>query len=91
VLVKENVPFPIKIGKTTGSVHDRIAVQCRSSVAFEQPIILGEWKVKRVHAAELAVHYVLKARGKFRDEAPGTEWFDTMLSEIQEVIAFVAK
>lgn len=91
VLVKENVPFPIKIGKTTGSVHDRVAVQCRSSVAFEQPVILGEWKVKRVHAAELAVHYVLKARGKFRDNAPGTEWFDTTLSEIEEAIAFLVK
>lgn len=91
VLLKSDACFPIKIGRTTGNVEERVAAQCRSSAVFEQPVVLGQWKVKRVIAAEMAVHYVLKARGKFRDTAPGTEWFDTTIAEIEEAISFVEK
>jgi hypothetical protein len=34
---------------------------------------------------------VLKARGKWRENAPGKEWFDTTISEIEEIIQFVTK
>lgn len=88
VLVKTDAPFPIKVGKTIGSVEDRVMTQCKGSASFENPVILGRWQVKRVGPAELAVHNVLKARGKWRENVPGTEWFDTTLHEVQSIIDF---
>jgi hypothetical protein len=84
-------PFPIKVGKTAGDVEFRVNSQCKQSATFENPIILGRWRVKRVGPMELAVHNVLKARGKWRESVPGTEWFDTTISEIEEIIDFVTK
>ncbi len=84
-------PFPIKVGKTAGEVESRVNSQCKQSATFDNPIVLGRWKVKRVGPMELAVHNVLKARGKWRENVPGTEWFDTTLSEIEEIIEFVVR
>lgn len=86
---QKDKPFPIKVGKTAGDVETRVSNQCKQSATFENPIILGRWKVKRVGPMELAVHNVLKARGKWRENVPGTEWFDTTVSEIEDIIAFV--
>ncbi len=83
-------PFPIKIGMTTGAVEDRVAVQCKGPATFDNPVILGSWQVNRVGAAEKAAHNVLKARGKWRENVPGTEWFNTTVAEIQSIIDFVA-
>jgi hypothetical protein len=83
--------FPIKVGKTAGDVETRVNYQCKQSATFENPTILRSWKVKRVGPMELAVHNVLKARGKWRENVPGTEWFDTTVSEIEEIIDFVTK
>jgi hypothetical protein len=88
-IVKKEGVFPIKIGLTTDNVKARVEAQVKGSAAFENPQILGEWKVKRVGAAERAVHNVLKARGKWRMDAPGKEWFDTSLGEIQKIIEFL--
>lgn len=88
VLVKSDMPFPIKVGKTVGSVEDRVMTQCKGSASFDNPVILGRWQVKRVGPAELAVHNVLKTRGKWREGVPGTEWFDTTIQEIQAIIEF---
>ncbi len=88
VLVKPEGPFPIKVGKTIGSVEDRVMAQCKGSASFDNPVILGRWQVKRVGPAELAVHNVLKMRGKWRENVPGTEWFDTTTQEIQSIIEF---
>lgn len=82
-------PYPIKIGKTGGDVQKRVEVQCRSSASFELPVILGSWQVHRMSHMESAVHYVLKARGKWRETAPGQEWFDTTPQEIDEILRFV--
>lgn len=85
-------PFPIKVGKTAGDVELRVNTQYKqSSATFDNPVILGRWKVKRVGPMELAVHNVLKARGKWRENVPSTEWFDTTLSEIEEIIGFVVR
>ncbi len=84
-----DIAFPIKVGKTASDVDLRVTNQCRQSATFENPIILGRWRVKRVGPMELAVHNVLKARGKWRENVPGTEWFDTTIPEIEEIIEFV--
>lgn len=89
-LVKVDVPFPIKVGKTVGSVEDRVMTQCKGSASFDNPVILGRWQVKRVGPAELAIHNVLKARGKWRENAPGIEWFDTTIQEVQSIVEFCA-
>lgn len=88
-ITKPTGPFPIKVGKTVGKVDDRVAEQVRGSASFEQPIILGSWRVKRVGPTELAIHNVLKARSKWRETAPGREWFDSTPTEIESIIAFV--
>jgi hypothetical protein len=91
MIVKQQGAFPIKVGKTIGSVDDRVAIQAKGSAAFEPPVILGQWKVNRVGPAELAVHNILKSRGKWREQAPGTEWFDTTVSEIEAIIKFITE
>ncbi len=32
---------------------------------------------------------MLKARGKWRENIPGAEWFNTTLAEVESIIAFV--
>ncbi len=89
-LVRNNEPFPIKIGKTIGKVEDRVYQQCKGSASFDNPVILGRWQVKRVGPTELAAHNVLKARGKWRENVPGVEWFNTSIAEVQQILAFIA-
>jgi len=89
ILVKEGQSFPIKIGKTINDVEGRVAHQCKGSASFDNPIILGRWQVKRVSHCEMYIHFALKTRGKWRENVPGTEWFDTTLEEIESIIKFV--
>ena len=81
--------FPIKVGRTSGNVDERIASQTKGSAAFEQAETLGSWKVKRITYVELAIHNVLTARDKWREQAPGKEWFDTTTGEVESIIKFV--
>ena len=81
--------FPVKIGlTTTGDAASRIAVQCKTTCCFEYPKLLGTWETSRVRAVEKSIHYTLEARG-FKRNAPGTEWFDTTLTDIENVILFI--
>jgi hypothetical protein len=89
VLVRQDAPFPIKVGKTIKDVEGRVAYQCRGSATFDNPVIVGRWQVKRVSAVESAIHALLKSRGKWRENVPGIEWFDTTYAEIDSVIRFI--
>jgi hypothetical protein len=89
MLIRENGDFPIKIGKTAQDVDARVAHQCRSSASFDNPKVLGRWQVKRVTAFEQALHATLKVRGKWRENVPGTEWFDSNLSEIERLVSSI--
>ena len=89
ILVQANEPFPIKIGKTIKDVEDRVSYQCKGSASFDNPIILGRWQVSRVSTVETAIHATLKSRGKWRENVPGTEWFNTTISEIQSIVEFI--
>jgi T5orf172 domain len=88
-IVRDNGHFPIKVGKTTGDVAARVTGQCKGAAAFEQPVVLATWLVKRVGPTELAIHNILKARGKHREDAPGQEWFNTTIEELKAIIEFV--
>jgi hypothetical protein len=70
-------------------VESRIAEECKGSATFEQPKLLGKWPAKRVGPTELAIHNVLKARGKHREDAPGREWFNATIAEVKAIIDFV--
>jgi len=88
VLVKDGAPFPIKIGMTLDDVDARVSQQCKGSAMFDNPIILGRWPVKRVGFAESAIHYVLRSRGKWRENIPSKEWFNTTIAEVESIVAF---
>ncbi len=90
-IVKNNTPFPIKVGKTTGDVTSRVIDQCKGSATFERPIVLESWLVERVGPTETAIHNILKARGKHREDAPGREWFNTTLEEVQQIVRFIGQ
>ena len=86
---KDGGKFPIKVGlTTTGDADARVTQQCKTTCCFEYPIILRTWQVQRVAAVEDAIHSTLEARGSKR-QAPGTEWFDTTLEEVESVIKFI--
>ena len=88
MLIRTGSPFPIKVGMTAVDVQQRVLSQCKGAAAFDNPKVLGSWKVSRVAHVEKAVHKVLAARGRWREQVPGSEWFDTTLEEIQAIIDF---
>lgn len=90
-LVNPSAPFPVKVGKTIRDVEERVAAQCKGSAAFDNPVILGRWQVKRVGPIELVIHNTLKAWGKWRENVPGVEWFDTTVAEIESILRFVTQ
>lgn len=88
-LIKVDSRFPIKVGlTTTGDAEARVTQQCKQTCCFEFPTILSTWSVQRVAAVEDAIHSVLEARG-YKRKAPGTEWFDTTLTEVEAILKFV--
>lgn len=88
-IINTEIKFPIKIGlTTTGDAEDRVAKQCKQTCCFDYPVILKKWEVQRVAAVEDAIHSILEARGSKR-KAPGTEWFDTTVAEIESILAFI--
>ena len=89
ILIQQNEAFPIKIGKTIRDVEARVAYQCKGSASFDNPVILGSWQVNRVSSVETAIHATLKSRGRWRENVPGTEWFNTTISEIETVVRFI--
>jgi len=86
--IKTDGRFPIKVGLTRDRpAEERVNDQCRTSCCFEHPILLKSWSVQRVAAVEKAIHKMLEARG-WKRHAPGTEWFDTTLEEVESIMNF---
>jgi T5orf172 domain len=52
------------------------------------PVLLRTWQVQRVAAVEDAIHSTLEARG-VKSQAPGAEWFEPTLEEIEAIVKFV--
>lgn len=87
---RDKESFPIKVGLTTAAdVETRVFGQCKGSGFFEKPEILGRWQVKRVAQVEDAIHAVLKAKGRWKEDAPGEEWFITTIDEVQSIVSFI--
>ncbi len=88
-IIRKDGKFPIKVGlTTTGDADARVTQQCKQTCCFEYPVVLSTWEVQRVAAVEDAIHATLEARGSKR-QAPGTEWFDTTLEEVENIVKFV--
>lgn len=88
-IIREVGKYPIKVGlTTTGDAEARVTQQCKATCCFEHPRILKTWEVRRVAAVEDAIHSTLEARGA-RRQAPGTEWFDTTVEEVESIVRFV--
>lgn len=88
-IIRNDGRFPIKVGKTVKEdAESRITQQCKQTCCFENPKVLKTWEVQRVAAVEHAIHSTLEARGSKR-QAPGREWFDTTLVEIETIVNFV--
>ena len=80
----------IKVGWPAAyDVETRVYGQCKGSGFFERPEILGRWQVQRVAQIEDAIHAVLKARGRWKEDAPGDEWFITTIEEVSAVLEFI--
>lgn len=82
-------PFPIKIGMTIRDVEERVADQCKGSAFFSPPKLLNAWRVNQVSLTERTVQGLLKLSGKWKSDAPGSEWFVTTLAEIERVVGIV--
>lgn len=88
-IIKTESKFPIKVGlTTTGDAEARVMQQCKQTCCFEYPVILKTWEVQRVAVMEDAIHSILEARG-FKRKAPGTEWFDTTIVEVESILNFI--
>ncbi len=87
-IMKASGRFPIKVGRTANNAEARVNFQCRQTCCFDYPKVLMTWDVHRVGAVEDAIHSTLEARGSKRD-APGTEWFNTTVDEIDAIVRFV--
>lgn len=88
-LVQHGRPFPIKIGLASGDAEKRVADQCRQAATFENPLVLKTWPTRRVRWMEAAVHNTLRIRGKWREDAPGKEWFNTTIEEVDSIVRFI--
>ncbi len=79
-----------KIGRTIhGEAHGRIRSQATGLP--ESPKVGLHIKTDKDVDIEIIIHRILKVRGKHIEEAPGTEWFLTSPSEVEEIYDFIGE
>ena len=77
-----------KIGRTIhGEVDGRIRGQATGLP--ESPKIGLHIKTNKQEKIERIIHDILKVRGKHIEDAPGSEWFLTSPSEVEEIYNFI--
>lgn len=80
--------WPIKIGMTSAHSPDlRIAQQCVTMP--ESPVIAYSRGTDTPRRLERAVHSVLFHRGRWLENALGSEWYSSNPSEIAEIVHFI--
>ena len=77
-----------KIGRTDHDPLRRVKSQAATSMP-ENPIIALHIKTDNPSKMETAIHAILALRGKRVENAPGTEWFCTCPSELEEIHDFI--
>lgn len=86
--VKGKSSWECKIGRSDGEPIERVLTQAKTSYP-ELPHIALIIRCIDSHQLEKAIHNILKARGKWLDNASGTEWFDTNPQEIESIYEFI--
>lgn len=80
-----------KIGRTEQELHARIYQQTGPAVPAERLKIGLHIKTDKEEKIERIIHDILKVRGKHIENAPGTEWFLTSPSEVEEIYNFIGE
>ena len=88
---KGETVWECKIGMTIQELHTRIYQQAGTAVPAERLKIGLHIKTDQEKKIERIIHDILKIRGKHIDEAPGTEWFLTSPSEVEEIYNFIGE
>ncbi|UWQ51851.1 GIY-YIG nuclease family protein (plasmid) [Leisingera caerulea] len=82
-------PGLLKIGRA-GDLEKRMQqhrFQHAKAHLPDAPFLEAAWQVPNAHAAEEAVHGLLKLRSKhYRGSGSGREWFKASVSEVQEML-----
>ena len=76
--------WPCKIGKTRYDAIDRVRSQTRTALP-EYPKVGLIIKTDKLRLMETTIQSILKLQGKQKLDAPGTEWFITSPSEVEQV------
>ncbi len=85
---KGNSWWPCKIGRTDHDPILRVKTQAGTAMP-ENPEIALFIKTDNTYEMETAIHGILAVRGKRLETAPGTEWFLTCPSEVEEIHDFI--
>ena len=76
--------WPCKIGKTRYDAVSRIRSQVRTALP-EYPKVGLIIKTDKLRLMENTIQNILKLQGKHKQDAPGTEWFITSPSEVEQI------
>jgi hypothetical protein len=79
--------WPIKIGRTTGSLANRLA--SLATAMPESPIVALVIQTHDADLLEKALQNVLSFRGRWLAEAAGSEWYLTNPDEIVRIFEFI--
>ena len=79
--------WPCKIGRSDRDPILRVLSQSGTALP-EKPEIAILVKSDQPALLESALHSVLKLRSKWRQNSPGSEWFDTNPDEVMELLSF---
>ena len=80
-----------KIGMTVQELHTRIYQQTGTAIPAERFKLGLHIKTDKPEEIERIIHGILKVRGQHIEEAPGTEWFLTSPSEVEEIYNFIGE
>lgn len=76
--------WPCKIGKARHDAINRIRSQTRTALP-EYPKIGLIIKTNELNLMETTIQNILRLQGKQKRDAPGTEWFVTSPSEVEQI------
>lgn len=82
------VDWPCKVGQTTKNLWDRIYSQVRTCFP-EDPCVALTIHCDNAKDLESLIQKVLRTRGKWMQNAPGTEWYITTPKEVEEIYHWV--
>jgi len=81
--------WPCKVGRSSRDPVLRIMSQARTALP-ERPEIALVMRTNDSSALESALHSILRLRGRWRFDSPGSEWFDTSPDEVLSIYHLIA-